>query len=115
MDNTDLVEEDILDDYDDEDFENYDGSLSRKSQQNSDPLHISKIPSDSLNDLLPAPSPSVADEEPNPLPTFLPKKKVSIDHLTPLKRPSSARARAVRADMIGKNGQEVKQRDSSGN
>jgi hypothetical protein len=59
-----------------------------------------KVPTDSLNDLLPAPSPSVADEVQNPLPTFLPKKKVSIDHLTPLKRPSSARARAVRADMV---------------
>ena len=98
MNNNNLVEEDILDDYDDEEFENYDGSLTRKSHQSNG--NISAPPADSLNSLLPPPSSSVADDESNPLPDFLPKKKVSVDHLTPLKRPSSARARAVRADMI---------------
>ena len=98
---SDMVVDDIIDDdYDDDDFERYDGSLSISNKGGGGLLaghratRASKEGEETnnrydLNSLLPGSSG-----------VFLPKKKVNTDHLTPLRRPSSARLRAVRADMI---------------
>ncbi|GMH73184.1 hypothetical protein TrST_g7025 [Triparma strigata] len=97
-------EEDILKDcedydsdcYDDDEFDEYEGTLTLKAKAALTEGLGAKMSSQQINDLLP-PSPN-KPEVLAEMPKFLPAKKVNLD-ITPMRRPSSARARAVKADM----------------
>ncbi|GMH74882.1 hypothetical protein TL16_g06583 [Triparma laevis f. inornata] len=80
------------DNYDDDEFDEYEGTLTMKKKEEGG----LKMTGEQINEMLPL-SPN-KPEEVAEIPKFLPAKKVNLD-ITPMRRPSSARARAVKADM----------------